>query len=74
MVRFLVVEPVHPSSSPRLGMGACTFLDSFQDLTALFFHAPVMTSSILTHAGSVTRRVLIGIGGDCMWMCKRHCV
>ena len=27
LVRFLVVESVHPGSSPRLGMGARIFLD-----------------------------------------------
>jgi hypothetical protein len=37
LVRFLVVEPAHPSSSPRFGMGARIFLDLFLDLTALCF-------------------------------------
>jgi len=36
-VNFLAVEPAHPGSSLRLGMGARIFLDLFQDLTALFF-------------------------------------
>ena len=27
LVWFLVVEPAHPGSSPRLGMGARIFLD-----------------------------------------------
>jgi hypothetical protein len=29
LVRFFVVEPVHPGSSPRLRTGACIFLDLF---------------------------------------------
>jgi hypothetical protein len=36
LVRFLMVEPVHPGSSPRLGTGARIFLNLFQDLTALY--------------------------------------
>jgi hypothetical protein len=35
LVGFLVVEPAHPGSSPRLDMGARIFLDLFQDLTTL---------------------------------------
>ena len=35
LVRFLVVESVHPGLSPRLGTGARIFLDSLQDSTAL---------------------------------------
>jgi hypothetical protein len=35
LVGFLVVEPVHPGSSPQLSTDACIFLDLFQDLTAL---------------------------------------
>jgi hypothetical protein len=37
LVGFLMMEPVHPGSSPRLGMGAHIFLDLFQDLSALCF-------------------------------------
>jgi hypothetical protein len=37
LVGFLVVEPAHLGSSPRLGTGARTFLDLFQNLTALCF-------------------------------------
>ena len=37
LVRFLVVEPAHPDSSPRFGTGARIFLDLFKDLTALCF-------------------------------------
>jgi len=36
-VGFLVVEPAHPGSNPRVDMGARIFLDLFKDLTALFF-------------------------------------
>jgi hypothetical protein len=32
LVRFLVVKPLFPSSSPRLGAGGHIFLDLFQDL------------------------------------------
>ena len=35
LVRSLVVEPTHPNSSPRLGMGARTFLNLFQDFPTL---------------------------------------
>jgi hypothetical protein len=35
LVRFLVVEPAHQGSSPRLGTGVRIFLDLFQDLPAL---------------------------------------
>jgi len=33
LVRFLVVESVHQSSSPQRSIGACIFLNLFQDLT-----------------------------------------
>ena len=36
LVRSLVVEPTHPGSSPRLGTGARTFLDLFQDFPVLY--------------------------------------
>jgi hypothetical protein len=35
LVGFLVVEPAHPGSSPRLGTGVRIFLNLFQNLTAL---------------------------------------
>ena len=35
LVWSLVVKPTHPGSSLRLGMGARTFLDLFQDFPAL---------------------------------------
>jgi hypothetical protein len=37
LVRLLVVEPVQPGLSHRLGTGARIFLDLFQDLKALCF-------------------------------------
>ena len=37
LVGFLMVESVHPGSSPRLGTSVRIFLDLFQDLTALCF-------------------------------------
>jgi hypothetical protein len=37
LVRFLVVEPAHPGSGPRLGTDAHIFIDLFQALTALCF-------------------------------------
>jgi hypothetical protein len=30
LVEFFVVDPVHPGSSPRLGMSACIFLGYFR--------------------------------------------
>jgi hypothetical protein len=66
VVRSLVVEPAHPGSSPRLGMGVCIYLDLFQDLTGAMLsvvgdvpvnsEAPVVTSSTSRYAGSVPRR------------------
>ena len=35
LVWSLVVELTHPGSSPRLGTGARTFLDLFQDFSVL---------------------------------------
>jgi hypothetical protein len=37
LVRFIVVEPAHPVSSPQLGTGARIFLDLFQDLRRCAF-------------------------------------
>ena len=37
MVRFLVVEPAHPGSSPRLGSGAHTFLNLFIPVLVTMF-------------------------------------
>jgi hypothetical protein len=34
---FLMVKPVHPSSSPRLGTSIRIFVDLFYDLMALYF-------------------------------------
>ena len=35
LVRSLMLEPIHSSLSPRLGTGARTFLDLFQNFPAL---------------------------------------
>ena len=66
VVRSLVVEPAHPGSSPRLGMGVCIYLDLFQDLSGAMLsvvgdvpvnsEAPVVTSSTSRSAGSVLQR------------------
>jgi hypothetical protein len=45
MVGFLVVEPTHSNLNPRLSMGACIFLNLFQDYLALFFQRYMMCSS-----------------------------
>jgi len=37
LVKILVVKPLYPDLSPRLGMSAHIFLDLFQDLLALCF-------------------------------------
>jgi hypothetical protein len=65
MVRFPVVEPAHPGSSPILGMDVCIYLDLFQDYPVLFFsvvsdvpvnnEAPVVTSSSSRSAGQSFR-------------------
>jgi hypothetical protein len=66
VIRSLVVEPTHPGSMLRLGMGVCIYLDIFQYLTGAMLsvvgdvsvnsEASVVTSSTSRYAGSVPRR------------------
>ena len=69
MVGFRVVEPAHPGSSPRLGMGARIYLELFQNLTGdvlsvvhdvpVNSEALVVTSSTSRYAGPSISEVLI---------------
>ena len=69
MVRFLVVEPAHPGSCPRLSMDARIYLKLLQDLTGdvlsvlrdvpINSEAPVVTSSTSRYAGPSISEVLI---------------
>jgi len=66
MIRFLVVEPTHPGSSPRLGTVDRIFLELSQDFYGIMFsvvgdvpvdsETHVVTSSISRCAGTVFRR------------------
>ena len=77
MVRFRVVEPAHPGSSPRLGMGVRIYLDLFQDLTGdvlsvvcdvpVNSEAPVVTSSTSRYVGPSISEVLIRVGCACVY-------
>ena len=72
LVRFLVVEPAHQGSSPRLDNGACIFLNLFQDFTGAILlvvgdvpvdsEAPVVTSSISRICRLSLLKVLIEVG------------
>ena len=67
-----MVEPTHRSSNPRLGTGACIFLNLFQDLTGTILsvvgnvpadsEAPVVTLPILRICWLNLSEVLIGVG------------
>ena len=72
LVWFLMMEPVHPGSSPRLGTGARIFLDLLQSLTSTILsvvddvlidsEAYVVTSSISKIYWLSLLNTLIGVG------------
>ncbi|KAF8760449.1 hypothetical protein HU200_010160 [Digitaria exilis] len=82
LARFLVMEPAHQGSSPRLGTGARIFLDLFQDLTGAILsvvgnvpvgsEAPVVTSSIWRICRPSLSEVLIGVGLRA-YVCRGKC-
>jgi hypothetical protein len=67
VVGFPMVEPAHPSSSPRLGMGVCIYLDLFQDLLGAILSVvgdvPVNSLKICRLSPS---EVLIEVGCACV--------